>query len=224
MNAFKMVARFLMLVTMHVTLFGCGSGGGDGAPVTNKTRALQAGDSWTYDSSSQPQLNSQNIPFSYTTTITITQETLNGESVLTATSLMNSSLNGSNTTFTAVDYYQQDPSTGDILAYGHKTGNNPLITVTDRPLPVAWPGSWEAGKTITQTIHSSDSSTDQGSLTVIGQETITTPAGTFSTWKCTINTGSESVTVWFSPQLGNYVKFELTSGTDIFSTTRGAQT
>jgi len=162
MNVFKVVARLLMLVTMHVTLFGCGGGGGGAeAPVTNKTRALQAGDSWTYDSSVQTQLTNQNIPLSSTATITITQETLNGESVLAATMVSNVTFNGSNTTAQGVTYYQQDPSTGDILAYGHKTGNDPLITVTDRPLPVAWPGSWEADKTITQIIHSSDGSTDK---------------------------------------------------------------
>lgn len=215
MNVFKMVARLLMLVTVHVTLFGCGSGGGDGAPVTSKTRALQAGNSWTYDSNGQTQLNNQNIPVSSTSTITIAQDTLNGESVLAATSLMNT-LDGSNTTFTVVQYYQQDPATGDIMLYGHKQANAPLITVADRPLPVVWPGSWETGKTITPNIHYSDGSTDTTSYTVIGQETVTTPAGTFSTWKCAFSNGG---TVWFSPQLGYYIKTEFNIGTNIFSTT-----
>lgn len=194
MKVCKMGALF-MLVFLQLGLLGCGSGA---APVTSKTRALQAGDSWTFDEQSI-------ISGASTENISITRQTLNGESVIASTNTM--TYRGSDVS-TDIEYMQQDPITGDIMLYGIKTGNNPVITVTDRPLPIIWPGNWEAGKTITLNIHFSDGSYNTDSYTVIGQETVTTPAGSFSAWKCVFSGSFYSRTVWFSPQLGNYVKEE----------------
>jgi len=213
MNAMRVFARLLILVSVPVALFGCGGGGSDGSSAAGKTRMLQPGDSWTYDVSGH-SLNNQTSSYSGTMTISITQETLNGESVLAATDISNITFSGSSTSssFSAVQYYQQDPSTGDLMAYGRKEGNNPLVTVTDRPLPVIWPGSWEAGKTVSLNVHYSDGSADSGTYTVVGQETVTTPAGTFSAWKLDVSSGPVSGTSWFVPQLGYYAKNESNVG------------
>jgi len=222
MNMMRVLARLLILVSVPVVLFGCGGGGSGGdESAASKTRMLQPGDSWTYDVSGHP-LNNQTSSYSGTMTISITQETLNGESVLAATSIPNITFGGSSTTTSvpAVQYYQQDPSTGDILVYGRKEGNKPVATVTDRPLPVIWPGSWEAGKTVSVNIHYSDGSTDTGTYTVVGQEAVTTSAGTLSAWKLSFGSGSVSGTSWFVPQLGYYAKNENSVGTsDLRSTT-----
>ena len=53
-------------------------------------------------------------------------------------------------------------------------------------------------------------------LAVIGQETINTPAGNFVTWKCTVSSHSVDTgvytdgTAWWAPQLGSFVKEDLT--------------
>jgi hypothetical protein len=221
MKVMRVIGRLLILVVVPVVLFGCGGGGSAGDVAASKTRMLKPGDSWTYDVSGHP-LNSQTSSYSGTITISITQETLNGEPVLAQTAVQNVTFSGSSTSssVTSVQYYQQDPSTGEIMMYGRKEVNKPVATVTDRPLPVVWPGSWEAGKTVSVNIHYSDGSTDTGTYTVVGQETITTMAGTFPTWKLSFGSGAVSGTSWFVPQLGYYVKNENSVGTsDLRSTT-----
>lgn len=204
MNVFNIVARLMIFASLQVILFGCGSGGGDGTPTASKTRALQTGDSWIYE---------YEIGFQFAGIITrnVTRETLNGESVLAITDAMNLNFNGSNTSGVAISYMQQDTATGDIMAYGNKNGDDPVVTITDRPLPVAWPGIWEAGKTVAMNYHLSDGTTEQVSYTIIGQESVTTPAGTFLAWKCTSTGSPNSMSLWFVPELGNYVRIDVNS-------------
>jgi hypothetical protein len=213
MSVMRVIARLLILVVVPVVLFACGGGGSDGSSAASKTRMLKPGDSWTYDVSGH-SLDSQTTTYSGTETLSITQETFNGEPVLAATAVMNVTFSGSSTSssFTAVQYYQQDPTTGDIVLLGRKESNKPLATVTDRPLPVFWPGSWEAGKTVSLDVHYSDGSSDTVSYTVVGQETVTTSAGTFPTWKLSVSSGSVTGTSWFAPQLGYYAKGESNAG------------
>lgn len=201
------IAKLMIVVSLHVVLFGCGSGSEATTPAASKLRVLRSSDSWTYDYSAQ----STNQTYAGTMKITITEETVNGKSVLAETSVM-TDLSGV-TLPTQVLYMQQDPTTGDVLMYGKKNLNdNSVITVTDQPLPVIWPGAWISGKTVSPNIHYSDGTTDQSSYTILAQESVTTPAGTFQTWKISI-TGSANGTAWFSPQLGHYIKEEFTNGT-----------
>lgn len=202
----KVEMRLPVLILMLLALFGCGGGGEDRAPAARNMRALQAGDSWSWDY----KVNNQSIPAG-TLTVTISTDTVNGEPVLAATNTV------AGNSASSVGYLQQDAITGDVSIYGMKSGSDPVITVTDRPLPVQWPGSWEAGKTISATTHYSDGRTASTSYTIIGQETITIPAGTFSTWKCTF-AASEGF-MWFSPQLGQFVKDEGTTETGTYSHT-----
>lgn len=220
MNAFKIAVRLLLLVFIQFHLFGCGSDSGNGAPVGTKTRALQAGDSWTYDVSGQTQSGS----YSGTTLLSVGQDTLAGVSVLAGTSTVNAVWNGSNISSTSVTYMQQDATTGDLLQYGIKDSNtnNVVVTVTDRPLPIMWPGTWEAGKTITATAHYSNGNTESISYTIIGQESVATPAGAITAWKLTLsassNAGTSTGTSWFSPEIGNYVRIDSTNSVGTFST------
>lgn len=217
MSLFKLVVTWVILFSLPLILFGCGSGSGDTASAVNKTRALQVGDSWSYDFSGKGHSTNQNYTYSGTSTIITTQELINTETVLAATSTESVNFStGSSSTYSAVTYVQQDSTTGDIRLYGRKDPNSVAKTVTDRPLPVIWPGTWETGKTITASIHYSDGSADSTSYTytIMGQESVTTPAGTFATWKYVIVAGTVTETFWFSPQLGFYVKIAMTNGTD----------
>lgn len=177
------------------------------APTANKTRALQAGDNWTYDVSGQVDQST----FTGTTNVSISQETIDGVPFLEATYIIDFTFNGSNFSSRSVQYYRQDTSTHDIAQYGRKLGSEPIATVTNKPLPVVWPGSWEPGKTITADIQFSDGTATSSSYKVTGQESVTTSAGTFSTWKCVSNLVATSHTVWFSPDLGYFVKMESSS-------------
>lgn len=202
----KFEMRLPVLILMLLALFGCGGGGEDTAPAARNMRALQTGDSWTLEL----KINNESVPDG-TFTVSISMDTVNGEPVLAATN------NIAGNSASSVQYLQQDAITGDLSIYGEKSGSGPVITVTDRPLPVQWPGSWEAGKTISTTTHYSDGRSTATSYTIIGQETITTPAGTFSTWKCTF-AGLQGY-MWFSPQLGQMVKNEETTETGTYSHT-----
>ena len=217
MNMHKMVVKWVILFSLPVIFFGCGSGSVDTTSAVNNTRALQVGDSWSYDFSGQGHSSSQNYTYSGTSTIITTQELINTETVLAATSTESVTFSsGSSSTDSGVTYMQQDSNSGDIRLYGMKYPNSVVKTVTDRPLPVIWPGTWESGKTNTTNIHYSDGTTDSTSYsyTIMGQESVTTPAGTFATWKYVIVSGTVNETFWFSPQLGNYVKIAMTNGTD----------
>jgi len=222
MSTLKRVVKWVILCSLHAILLACGSGSENTASAVNKTRALQAGDSWSYGFNGQGHTPTQNYTYSGTDTVSITQEVMNTEIVLAATTTENVNFsNGTNSTDLAVIYVQQDSNSGDIRLYGRKDPNSIVKTVTDVPLPVIWPGSWDAGKTITANVHYSDGSTDSTSYSysIMGQESVTTPAGTFATWKYVIVSGIVNETFWFSPQLGHYVKIEITNGTDLNSYT-----
>jgi len=217
MRAHKRVVKWVILFSLSALLFACG-GGGDTALVGVSTmRTLQAGDSWTYDFSGQGHNVSQSYTYSGTSTVSLTQETINSETVFALTATETGTFSsGSSYTDTTITYLQQDQNSGDIKMYGITYPNSTLKTVTDQPLPVIWPGSWEAGKTNTAIIHYSDGTTDATSYsyTIMGPESVTTPAGTFATWKYVITSGAVTRTYWFSPQLGYYVKIDITDGTD----------
>lgn len=220
-RALKVFIWLLTVVSLQGGLLGCGSSSGTVAPAASKMRTLQAGDSWTYDVSGQTQSGS----YSGTTLSSITQDTLIGVPVLAGTSTVNAVWNGSNTSSTSVSYMLQDAITGDVHPYGIKNSNtnNQVVTVTDQPLPIVWPGIWEAGKTISATMHYSNSTSETVSYTINGQESVTTPAGVITAWKLTLsnssNAGTSTGTFWFSPELGNYVKIINTNSLGTFSHT-----
>jgi hypothetical protein len=217
----KTFVLVLILVSLQVGLFGCGSGSETAAPTVSKMRTLQVGDSWTYDISGQ----NSSVGYTGTWTMSITQGSIAGVSVLAETSTINFVTNGSNTSSSLVGYMQQDPITGNVHPYAIKDSstNDQVVTVTDRPLPIVWPGSWEAGKTITSTIHYSNGTSETASYTIIGQESVATPAGVITAWKLTIsnssNAGTASGIIWFSTELGNYVRMDMTNSTGTASYT-----
>ncbi|WP_157046138.1 DUF3108 domain-containing protein [Geotalea uraniireducens] len=220
MRILRCLVRLLALISIQAMLFGCGSSNDTVAPNVGKTRKLLVGDSWTYDVSGQSQSGS----FSGTSILNITQDTLAGVSVLAATSTVSGVLNGSNTSSTSVTYMQQDATTGDLLLYGLKdtNTNNVAVTVTDRPLPIMWPGNWEAGKTINATAHYSNGTTESISYSIIGQESVATPTGAVTAWKLIISVSSNAImstgTFWFSPEIGNYIKMDVTNSAGSSST------
>lgn len=221
MRALKVFIWLLAVVSLQGGLLGCGSSSDTVAPAVSKMRTLQAGDSWTYDVSGQTSSGS----YSGTSTLIITQDTLAGTPVLAGTSTVNAVWNGSSTNSTSVSYMQQDSLTGDVHAYGIKNSNtnNQVVTVTDQPLPLVWPGTWETGKSISATMHYSNSTSETVSYTINGQESVTTPAGVITAWKLTLsnssNAGTSTGTFWFSPELGNYVKINQTNSLGTFSHT-----
>ncbi|MSM39936.1 MAG: hypothetical protein GJT30_09995 [Geobacter sp.] len=213
----KLIVKGLILFSLSALLFACGGGGDTAVVGVSTTRMLQAGDSWVFDFSGQGHTVSETYTYTGTATMNLTQETLNTETVLAMTDTETATFSsGSATTITAITYLQQDQSSGDIRLYGMLYPNSTLKTVTDQPLPVIWPGSWEAGKTNTAIIHYSDGTTDATtySYTIMGAESVATPAGTFATWKYVITSSGVTRTYWFSPQLGFYVKIDITDGTD----------
>lgn len=217
MHKLKLVIKWVILFSLSALLFACGGGGDTAVVGVSTTRMLQAGDSWSYDFIGQGHNTSQTYTYTGTATMNITQETLNTETVLAMTDTETATFSsGSGTTITTTMYLQQDQSSGNISLYGLLYQNSTLKTVTDQPLPVIWPGSWEAGKTNTAVIHYSDGTTDATSYsyTIMGPESVTTPAGTFAAWKYVITSGAVTRTFWFSPQLGFYVKIYITDGTD----------
>jgi hypothetical protein len=219
MTVSRMFVWSLVIISLQ-GLLGCGSSSGTAAPTAGKMRTLQAGDSWTYDVSGLIQSGS----YSGTSVLNITQETLTGVPVLAGTSTVNAVSNGSNTSSTSVNYMLQDAISGDVHPYAmtDSDAGNQVVTVTDRPLPIIWPGTWEVGKTITSTIHYSDNTSEAISYTINGQESVATPAGVITAWKLTIsitsNASTSTGTYWFSPEIGNYVKTAITNSAGIFST------
>lgn len=211
--------RFLVITSFVMTVAGCGSSSDTTTPTASKMRMLKAGDSWSYD------INGQTSSGSYTGTVTmnIVQDNLAGVPVLAGTSTITMVANGSNTTSTSISYMQQDTVTGDLVAYGIKdlNTNNQVVTVADQPLPVIWPGTWEIGKTITTTIHYTNNTTETISYTINGREAVATPAGIITAWKLSLssstNAGTSNGTYWFSSELGNYVKTEMTNSAGTFS-------
>lgn len=217
MHMHKLIVKGMILFSLSALLFACGGGGDTAVVGVSTTRTLQAGDSWSYDFSGQGHNVSETYTYSGTTTLNLTQEILNADTVLAMTNTETGTFStGSGYTNTAITYLQQDQSDGDIRIYGKMSQYNTLVTVTDQPLPVIWPGRWEAGKTNTAIIHYSDGTTNATtySYTIMGPESVTTPAGTFATWKYVIATSGVTQTCWFSPQLGCYVKIDITDGTD----------
>jgi len=200
MNKFKILITLLVLSFM---VLGCGGGGGgDSTGVnTNSTtplnvnqssdtllRLFQAGDSWTYTGSGIATNNKNGVKLNMGISGTISisnvadgNPTKNAQ--FAALNMVLTDANGSSTTTTNNDtvYYTQDNVTRNCNIVAENNGMGTYNTVSNSPIlfygNLYNPASWSV------TYNYSNGDVKTKSVTYLGQEIITVPAGTFKTLK-----------------------------------------
>jgi hypothetical protein len=226
---------FIAAAVAVAGLAGCGGGGGndDGgaaAPLATTTRTLQTGDSWQYtvngslDTAAGNHIllktggmtRSVGAPTGSATAATISQTTqLNfpGVSEITGSNLITYSQDATGI-FQRADTMEADGNQENADGSGSQ-----II------IPALWSDSTgissddsysvnflnDDGTTTTKTTNQ-----EHFALTVVGQDTLKTPAGKFACWRCTIaahyvNNGlTITGTAWWAPQLGTFVRQDTT--------------
>ena len=203
-----------------------GCGGGDSStpekelPLSSRTRALQPGDSWTYRVSGNSDFYGK-WKSSLTETVRIDSGSFMGNPVLTRTTITNVE----DTAGYGVEYLKQT-ETGELIALG-ALGLDSTVAPPDsahrevRPLIEPQPfvfGEWIAKKELTYQLQYNDQDfvARAAKLVIVGTEKVSTPLGTFDTWKVEVTPNnprtlkSREGTYWYAPQLGAIVKEEET--------------
>lgn len=209
--------RKIALLICAATIIACGGGGGvsggSGAvfPLTSKMRQYQAGDTASYQfSGSLTDLQTgQTISVSGPATSSCTSR--NGTDVTISTSLTVSG-NGRTVAINASAVYNQ-AADGSLQIVGYTDSNG--TTHTTSSTTYTQPGTFSSPLAASGTTSFTDGSTLNSSFTVQGQQQVSTPAGTFATWKVADTsqgngTNSTATDYWY-PERGIYVRQDFTT-------------
>lgn len=210
-----------LLFSVGGMLSGCGGGSSSGHrddedhsatqyPLSVQTRTLQVGDRWAYD-------NGQ--------VYTIGQTRLNGVPVLTR--VVQQFQPGGEAPAYLITLVAQTAE-GEVASVGERiasyvpdigpelTGTSGRSTLVQRILF----GTWQAGSRLSYQIYNQnsfdpDTPIDAPQLEIVGTEIIVSRAGTFNTWKVRVTPSNTPAlapstgTYWYAPQLGNFVRAEM---------------
>ena len=208
----------ILVIMLLVTITGCGGGGGGSTsiPLSDTIRAWQAGDEWVYRITGTVNDGIDTLQVSGTFTQTVSGTTIampiSGTAhILSQAVTLTSVIDDVSYTDVSKLYFTQ-AANGTIWEHGGQDTTNgdywitsPSIgMVINMPSPMTIGTSWGD-----QVEYSSGEAVDTDS-TVTGTETVRVPAGTFNTYKGTMNgtlSGMPgSFTGWYAPQTGNLIK------------------
>ena len=217
---FVRVAYLLCIGGIFLTQ-GCGGGGKANAvyPLSTQTRALQIGDTWVYDDN---EVVSVSAAADAPRLSRVRRVILGGEVAGEYYTTDNFSQNASG----AVTYFSQTGrGFSPLLPNGPDREEQQLTT----PQTVLF-GQWASGETLSYQLSyeaAADYPTERegATLTVLGTDTITTPLGTFETWKVQSQTkyaadsDPVSAVYWYAPQIGNFVRARIKNGSNEYDVT-----
>jgi len=214
----------LSALALCVVLVGCGGGGGGGngggggggtpTPAT-QLRLYKSGDTMTYAVTGTYQDTNGAYPVKGSATLTLGNATFNGQSVISETTVLSLTVQDHSLNITGIAYFTQDPVTHDVyeLAYTDSKG----VTHTDVAPTLLTPGTINATTSLNDTFNYTDGTWKIRTSSVVGAETVQTPAGSFNCWK--VNQSEKdsdgtsiSGTDWTDPNVGGDVR-EIGEGT-----------
>ena len=188
-------------LALGLALIGCG-GSGTNNDNENFNRVIQLGDSWVLEGTIVNDVETRNVSVD----VDVVNRTLNGQTYLTL--LRNRTVDG--TTRIAGDLVTQGPNNHDLTIVGTVREAEEPVDVPDE---LFLPGRLIVGLQWT-VVNTADPNDDQ-TFEVVAEERITTPAGTFDTFKIhgTTVDGTTSDR-WLSTHLGYFVKTVNTRATE----------
>jgi hypothetical protein len=205
----------LFCLALGLLLSGCGGGGGGATnafPLATTTRMSQNGNTWNYSLTGVGTVNGHTEAVTGSVTSIISQYVINGQTVFSRTTQISSLIGGSPYSSTTTAYFVQD-STGEVFEVGDTGGPGNSVRILNAPVPVTV-GAWSLSTSQSQSGTFTNGDTFQSVFAVQGTEVVTTPIGTFTTWKTTNlesltsngTTTNSNTTQWFAPEMGAYVK------------------
>ena len=192
-------------------VFGCGGGNHEAQPLATRMTTLRHGDEWYYRVDGWVLMQGKHQPVSGQLKVWVDALPLPIYDGMQAVIQYDYVFNGAEFAPSARQYVQQDAITGEVRLIGDAGGGAvyPLREVKGQA--VLWPGVWSLGNCPCHAEFTNGDVLD-ASLQIVGSEVITTPAGSFTTWRCatTIQDSRNGAAVeeeWWAPQLGGCVKF-----------------
>jgi len=211
----------VLIVLLGVVLAGCGGGGGGTTPtipLESTTRALLAGDEWQYSltGTANDGTDTYAITGHYTETISamtvVIPDLTIAHVVLWSMTL---TVNGTTATIVGKNYYTQNAQ-GTVYTFGGENADGVFYVTSGtfrsyitQPSPVSVGSSWGAH------VERTDGRSWDEYYVVTGIDTITVPAGRFEAYRVTGNGYFSdlpaSITEWYAPQVGAFVRGDLTA-------------